>query len=76
MAVSYKLQAVYECIAGERFWFIQVFCSFQTFHSSWQALCCCGLLITVPVAIILRAVEHIGNSSGNAATGIKYCSLL
>lgn len=71
MEVSYKLQAEYECTGGERFWFVQVCCSFQTFHSSWQALHCCGLLITVPVTI-LKAAEHIGNSSGNAVTGIKY----
>lgn len=71
MEVSYKLQAEYEYTGGERFWFVQVFCSFQAFHSLWQALHCCGLLITVPVAI-LKAAEHIGNSSGNAVTGIKY----
>lgn len=68
---SYKLQAEYEYTGGERFWFVQVFCSFQAFHSLWQALHCCGLLITVLVAI-LKAAEHIGNSSGNAVTGIKY----
>lgn len=41
MAVAYRLQA--ECIAGERFWFIQVFCSFKHFiaHGKHQVAVVC-----------------------------------
>lgn len=49
---------------------------FKHFVASGKHHCYCGLLITVTVAIILKAAEHIRNSSGNAVTGIKYCSLL